>query len=61
MENRSFEEFVSDIENLLIDFDEMGFCPTTLCPFPEEYAINWRKNITSAFCALVYFVRKNIS
>lgn len=34
------------ITELLIDFDEMGFAPTTLCPDPEAYAIEWRKKLT---------------
>ena len=36
------------ITGLLIDFDEMGFAPTTLCPDPEGYAIEWRKKLTNA-------------
>jgi len=31
--------------NLLIEFDEMGFCPTTLCKDPEQEAIEWKKNL----------------
>ena len=37
------------ITELLIDFDEMGFAPTTLVPDPEAYAIEWRNKITKAF------------
>lgn len=33
------------IEDLLIDFDEMGFVPTTLCENPDEYAQDWRKQL----------------
>lgn len=33
------------IDDLLIEFDEMGFAPTTLCPDPEEYAIEWRERV----------------
>lgn len=36
------------ITDLLIDFDEMGFAPTTLDPDPEGYAIEWRKKLTNA-------------
>jgi hypothetical protein len=36
------------ITDLLIDFDEMGFCPTTLCPDPDAYAIEWRNKMTNA-------------
>lgn len=34
--------------NLLIHFDEMGFCPTTLCKDPEQEAIEWKKNLINA-------------
>lgn len=37
------------IIDLLIDFDEMGFIPTTTVPDPEAYAIKWRAEITKAF------------
>lgn len=37
------------IIDLLTDFDEMGFAPTTMCPNPEAYAIEWRNKITKAF------------
>lgn len=37
-----------EINDLLTDFDEMGFCPTTLVHNPEEYAINWRYNMRKA-------------
>ena len=33
------------IDELLIDFDEMGFVPTTLCENPDEYARDWRKQL----------------
>ena len=34
-----------NIEDLLIDFDEMGFAPTTLCENPDEYAREWKKRL----------------
>ena len=34
--------------NLLIEYDEMGFCPTTLCKDPEHEAIEWKKNLINA-------------
>ena len=37
-----------EIDNLLTDFDEMGFCPTTLVKNPEAYAIQWRNNMRDA-------------
>ena len=33
------------IEDLLVDFDEMGFAPTTLCENPEEYACDWKRDL----------------
>ena len=33
------------LTDLLIEFDEMGFAPTTLCPNSEEYAIAWREKV----------------
>lgn len=35
------------IDELLIDFDEMGFVPTTLCENPDEYAIAWKKQLVA--------------
>lgn len=34
-----------EIEDLLVDFDEMGFAPTTLCENPEEYARAWKRQL----------------
>lgn len=34
-----------NIDELLVDFDEMGFAPTTLCENPEEYACEWKKQL----------------
>lgn len=31
--------------DLLIEFDEMGFAPTTVCEDPEEYAKKWRDQV----------------
>ena len=42
---KQIEEIIID---LLTDFDEMGFAPTTLCPDPEAYAIEWREKLTKA-------------
>lgn len=33
------------LTGLLIEFDEMGFAPTTPCPNSEEYAIGWRGKV----------------
>ena len=33
------------IEDLLIDFDEMGFMPTTTCEDPNEYALEWKQKL----------------
>lgn len=44
----SKDKQIDIITELLIDFDEMGFAPTTTVPDPEAYAINWRNNLTNA-------------
>lgn len=36
-----------NIEDLLIDFDEMGFAPTTICPNPDEYACEWKMKLVA--------------
>ena len=33
------------IDELLVNFDEMGFIPTTLCENPDEYACKWKKQL----------------
>ena len=43
------EKQIDIIEDLLIDFDEMGFAPTTACPDPEAYAKEWKDKLISAF------------
>ena len=40
------------ITDLLIEFDEMGFAPTTVCPNAEEYAIDWRERARKEFAHL---------
>lgn len=40
------------IEDLLIEFDEMGFVPTTVCPDSEQYAIDWRERVRKEFACL---------
>ena len=35
------------IEDLLIEFDEMGFAPTTTCPNPDKYACEWKEKLVS--------------
>ena len=41
------------ITDLLTEFDEMGFAPTTVCPDPEQYAIDWRDQVRKEFARLV--------
>lgn len=36
-----------ELENLLIEFDEMGYCPTTLCRDPEKEAIEWKRRLVA--------------
>lgn len=35
------------MQDLLIDFDEMGFAPTTVCPNPDKYACEWKEKLVS--------------
>ena len=44
----SKEKQIEIIIDLLTDFDEMGFAPTTPCPNPEAYAIDWKNKLTKA-------------
>lgn len=45
------DEQVKDVKdkitNLFIDFDVMGFAPTTLCEDAEQYAKDWRRDIVA--------------
>lgn len=36
-----------NLDDLLIDFDEMGFAPTTICPNPDEYAYEWKMQLVA--------------
>lgn len=36
------------IIDLLIEFDEMGFIPTTTVPDPKRYAMRWRDRMCQA-------------
>ena len=40
------------ITDLLIEFDEMGFAPTTVCPNLEQYATEWRERVRKEFARL---------
>ena len=42
------KKYIDEITNLLIEFDEMGFSPTTLCSNPDEYAKEWRLRLNKA-------------
>ena len=44
----SREKQIDIIIDLLTDFDEMGFIPSTAVPNHEAYAIKWRAEITKA-------------
>ena len=44
---------ISDVDyehivDLLVEFDEMGFMPTTTCSNADEYAIEWKKKLLEA-------------
>lgn len=38
--------------DLLIEFDEMGFAPTTVCENAEEYAKEWKDQVLEAVKAI---------
>ena len=42
------EKQIEEITELLIEFDELGFAPTTTVPDADAYAINWRNKLTNA-------------
>lgn len=42
------------LTDLLTEFDEMGFAPTTPCPDPEEYAIAWREKVRKEIARLEF-------
>ena len=44
----SREKQIDIIIDLLTEFDEMGFVPTTSVPNPDAYAIKWREQLTNA-------------
>lgn len=40
------------LQNLMIEFDEMGFAPTTPCSDPEAFAVRWRDQVLKEVKAL---------
>lgn len=44
---------MNKINDLLIEYDEMGMSPTTVCEDPEQYAIEWREKVREEFERLV--------
>ena len=42
-----------NINDLLIEYDEMGMSPTTVCENPEQFAIDWRERVREEFERLV--------
>ena len=40
------------MQDLLIDFDEMGFAPTTACPNPDKYACEWKEKLIAEITCL---------
>ena len=42
----------SRLTDLLIEFDEMGFSPTTVCPNPEQAAIEWKEQVVKEIKAV---------
>ena len=41
-EEKKLTDDVRTFVALFVEFDEMGFAPTTTCPNPEEYARDWK-------------------
>ena len=41
------------IDELLVDFNEMGFAPTTLCENPDEYACKWKRQLLAEIERLI--------
>lgn len=44
----SGEKQIDVIIDLLTEFDEMGFVPTTTVPDPDAYAIEWKNKLIDA-------------
>ena len=44
----SGEKQIEVIIDLLTEFDEMGFVPTTTVPDPDAYAIEWKNKLIDA-------------
>lgn len=42
-----------NIQNLLQEFDEMGYEPTTLCESPDKTARQWKENLLCEICSLL--------
>ena len=40
------------MQDLLIDFDEMGFIPSTSCPNPDKYACEWKEKLVDEISCL---------
>lgn len=45
--NYGGKQMTDVMQDLLIDFDEMGFAPTTACPNPDKYACEWKEKLVS--------------
>lgn len=41
-------KYIDSINNLLTEFDEMGYAPTTLCDNPEKEANSWKNRMRNA-------------
>lgn len=50
--SRHGDSSYNGLQNLMTEFDEMGFAPTTVCPNPEAYAVGWRDQVLKEVKAL---------
>ena len=49
------------MQGLLIDFDEMGFIPSTSCPNPDKYACEWKEKLVDEINCLQEQLEATIS
>lgn len=48
------------LNDLMTEFDEMGYCPTTLCPDPDAAARDWKVRLMCAVNQIEREARKEI-
>lgn len=48
------------LNDLMTEFDEMGYCPTTLCSDPEAAAKQWQKQVFEAIEQMKQEIRNEV-